>query len=97
MGRICIDSGAVGEVVGDMVIRDRRLIAEDGIVLPIIAINRHTGRLESTPEIVSRGFALAGPAGRRSCGAGIRPEPPLWIAQAQNPTRARPFRRKRSS
>jgi ribonuclease J len=42
-----------------MVIRDRRHLSEDGIVLPIIAINRHTGRMESLPEIVSRGFALA--------------------------------------
>ena len=58
MGRICIDSGAVGEVVGDMVIRDRRLISEDGIVMPIIAINKHTGKLEGEPEIVSRGFGL---------------------------------------
>jgi ribonuclease J len=58
VGRVCIDSGAVGEVVGDMVIRDRRVISEDGIVLPIIAINRHSGRIESAPEIVSRGFAL---------------------------------------
>jgi ribonuclease J len=58
VGRVCIDSGAVGEVVGDMVIRDRRVISEDGIVLPIIAINRHTGKIESAPAIVSRGFAL---------------------------------------
>jgi ribonuclease J len=58
VGRICIDSGAVGEVVGDMVIRDRRLISEDGIVLPIIAINKHTGKLEGRPELVSRGFGL---------------------------------------
>jgi ribonuclease J len=41
-----------------MVIRDRRHLSEDGIVLPIIAINQHTGRLETLPEIVSRGFAL---------------------------------------
>ncbi|MEP6717195.1 MAG: ribonuclease J [Terriglobia bacterium] len=58
VGRVCIDSGAVGEVVGDMVIRDRRVISEDGIVLPIIAINRHTGKIESAPYLVSRGFAL---------------------------------------
>jgi ribonuclease J len=58
VGRVCIDSGAVGEVVGDMVIRDRRLISEDGIVLPIIAINKHTGKIESVPEMVSRGFGL---------------------------------------
>ncbi|HVW87336.1 MAG TPA: ribonuclease J [Bryobacteraceae bacterium] len=60
VGRVCIDSGAVGEVVGDMVIRDRRVISEDGIVLPIIAINKHTGKIEASPELVSRGFALEG-------------------------------------
>src|SRR5579862_7792520 len=58
-GRVCIDSGSVDEVVEEMVIRDRRHLSEDGIVLPIIAINRQTGRMESLPEIVSRGFALA--------------------------------------
>ncbi len=59
VGRVCIDSGSVDEVVQEVVIRDRRHLSEDGIVLPIIAINRHTGRIESLPEIVSRGFALA--------------------------------------
>ena len=58
VGRVCIDSGAVGEVVGDMVIRDRRLISEDGIVLAIMAINKHSGKIESPPQLVSRGFAL---------------------------------------
>ncbi|HXB68294.1 MAG TPA: ribonuclease J [Candidatus Acidoferrales bacterium] len=59
VGRVCIDSGSVDDVVGEVVIRDRRLLSEDGIVLPIIAINRHTGRVEGLPEIVCRGFALA--------------------------------------
>jgi ribonuclease J len=59
VGRVCIDSGSVDEVVEEMVIRDRKHLSEDGIVLPIIAINRQTGRMESLPEIVSRGFALA--------------------------------------
>ena len=59
VGRVCIDSGSIDEVVEEMVIRDRRHLSEDGIVLPIIAINRHTGRTETLPEIVSRGFALA--------------------------------------
>jgi ribonuclease J len=58
VGRICIDSGAVGEIVGDMVIKDRRVIAEDGIVLAILAINKHTGKIEAPPSLVSRGFAL---------------------------------------
>jgi len=43
-------------VVEDMVIRDRRHLSEDGFVLPIIAINKHTGKPEGLPEIVSRGF-----------------------------------------
>jgi ribonuclease J len=60
VGRVCIDSGSMGDVVEDLVIRDRRLLSEDGIVLPIIAINKLSGRVESVPEIVTRGFAAAG-------------------------------------
>src|SRR5499427_1211532 len=59
VGRVCIDSGSVDDVVQEVVIRDRRHLSEDGIVLPIIAINRHTDRIENLPEIVSRGFARA--------------------------------------
>src|SRR5438067_5305102 len=58
VGRVCIDSGSVDEVVEDIVIRDRRHLSEDGIVLPIIAINKHTGRVEIAPEIVMRGFGI---------------------------------------
>ena len=56
VGRICIDSGSLDEVVEDMIIRDRRHLSEDGFVIPIIAINKHTGKCETLPEIVSRGF-----------------------------------------
>lgn len=56
VGRVCIDSGSVDEVVEDMVIRDRRHLSEDGFVLPIIAINKNTGKTEGMPEMVSRGF-----------------------------------------
>jgi ribonuclease J len=59
VGHVCIDSGSIDDVVGEVVIRDRRHLSEDGIVLPIVAINRHTGRMESLPEVVSRGFALS--------------------------------------
>ena len=58
VGRVCIDSGSRTDVVEDLVIRDRRHLSEDGIVLPIIAINKLSGRVESTPEIVTRGFAV---------------------------------------
>jgi ribonuclease J len=57
VGRVCIDSGVIDEVVGDLVIRDRRHLSEDGIVLVIIAINKLTGKVEAPPEVVARGFA----------------------------------------
>jgi ribonuclease J len=60
VGRVCIDSGTIDEVVEDVVIRDRRHLSEDGFVLPIVAINKHSGRCESLPEIVSRGFMSMG-------------------------------------
>ncbi len=54
-GRVCVDAGSLEEIE-EIVIRDRRHLAEDGVVVPIIAIDKHTGRLESHPEIVTRGF-----------------------------------------
>ncbi len=56
VGRVCIDSGTIDEVVEDIVIRDRRHLSEDGFVLPIIAISKNSGKTETLPEIVSRGF-----------------------------------------
>jgi ribonuclease J len=60
VGRICIDSNSMGDVVEDLIIRDRRHLSEDGIVLPIIAINKLTGKVEISPEIVMRGFSASG-------------------------------------
>jgi len=57
VGRVCIDSGSRTDVVEDLMIKDRRHLSEDGFVLPIIAINKLTGRVEASPEIVTRGFA----------------------------------------
>ncbi len=54
-GRILIDGTRVGEV-GDEVLRDRRHLAADGIVVAVIAISRLTGDLVGEPEIVARGF-----------------------------------------
>ncbi len=62
VGRVCIDSGgAASDVVEDLVIRDRKHLSEDGIVLPIIAINKRTGKAENAPEIVMRGMAIDDP------------------------------------
>ena len=55
VGRVCIDVGTLDEVE-EVILKERRHISEDGIVVPILAINKHTGQLEIRPEIVSRGF-----------------------------------------
>jgi ribonuclease J len=63
VGRVCIDSGSRVDVVEDLIIKDRRHLSEDGFILPIIAINKLTGTVESIPEIVMRGFAAVGSNG----------------------------------
>jgi ribonuclease J len=44
--------------VGDEVLRDRRHLAGDGLVVPVIAINRLSGSVEETPDVITRGFVL---------------------------------------
>ena len=56
-GRILIDGTRSGEV-GDEVLRDRRHLAGDGLVVPVVAIDRQTGGLQETPDIITRGFVL---------------------------------------
>lgn len=54
-GRIFIDGKGVGDV-HDMVLRDRRRLAHDGIVIVLVGIERLTKKIVSGPEIISRGF-----------------------------------------
>ena len=58
-GRILIDSGSSIDVVEDLVIRDRRILSEDGVVLAVLAINKKTGKVEREPEVLMRGFGGA--------------------------------------
>jgi ribonuclease J len=55
-GRMLIDSTGSGEVI-DEVLRDRRHLSEDGLLVPVIAINKQTGEIEGQPELVNRGLA----------------------------------------
>ena len=57
VGRVLIDGTRTGEVA-DEVLRDRRHLAEDGLVVPVVAINRQTGALEGVPDIITRGFVM---------------------------------------
>jgi ribonuclease J len=56
-GRILIDGTRSGEV-GDEVLRDRRHLAGDGLVVPVVAIGRQSGALEETPDVITRGFVV---------------------------------------
>jgi ribonuclease J len=58
-GRVLIDSGSSTDVVEDLVLRDRRILSEDGVVLAVLAINKRTGKVEQSPEVVMRGFGGA--------------------------------------
>jgi ribonuclease J len=57
-GRILIDGTRTGEVA-DEVLRDRRHLAGDGLVVAVVAISRATGSLAGRPEVVARGFVVS--------------------------------------
>jgi ribonuclease J len=54
-GNVYVDGLSVGDI-GSVVLRNRRMLSRDGIVVVIIAVNKQTGKLMSRPDIVSRGF-----------------------------------------
>ncbi len=54
-GYVFVDGLSVGEV-GDVVLRDRRALANDGMFLVVITVDKQTGNLVGRPEIVTRGF-----------------------------------------
>jgi ribonuclease J len=55
-GRVLLDRSGSGEL-DDVVVRDRRQLGSDGIVVPVVVLDKRTGRTSQAPEIVSRGFA----------------------------------------
>ena len=54
-GYVMVDGLGVGDVE-EVVLRDRRMLAEDGMVVLIVTIDRRTGRVMKNPDIISRGF-----------------------------------------
>jgi ribonuclease J len=57
-GYVYVDGLSVGEV-GDIVLRDRRALATDGMFLVVVTVDKQTGALLGRPEIVTRGFVAA--------------------------------------
>ncbi|HIZ64984.1 MAG TPA: ribonuclease J, partial [Candidatus Blautia pullicola] len=54
-GAILVDGLGVGDV-GNIVLRDRQHLAEDGIMIVVLTLEKHSGTLLAGPDIVSRGF-----------------------------------------
>ena len=54
-GEVFVDGSGVGDV-GAVVMRDRKRLAEDGMVVVVLPVSSHDGQLISLPEIITRGF-----------------------------------------
>ncbi|WP_227766557.1 ribonuclease J [Zhaonella formicivorans] len=54
-GRVLVDGLGVGDV-GNIVLRDRKQLSQDGILIVVVTLNKDTGAVVAGPDIVSRGF-----------------------------------------
>jgi len=76
---VFVDGLSVGEV-GDVVLRDRRALANDGMFLVVVTVDKQTGRIIGEPQIITRGFVddltdpVVGSAAQRVIEAIARPE-----------------------
>ena len=54
-GQVFVDGTGVGDV-GNVVLRDRKHLSQDGLIIVVIGVSKETGRVTSGPELISRGF-----------------------------------------
>jgi ribonuclease J len=59
---VYVDGGTVGQI-GEVVIRDRQALADDGILMIVVTIDRESGEIVAGPEVVTRGFVHAKESG----------------------------------
>ncbi|MGD9763048.1 MAG: ribonuclease J [Candidatus Binatia bacterium] len=62
-GRVLVDGKGIGDV-SDIVLRDRRHLSQDGLLLVVLALDQHTGELVAGPDFVARGVVAEGEQAR---------------------------------
>src|SRR3989442_7170049 len=78
-GRVFVDGKGIGDVE-DVVLRDRRHLSEDGLVLAVLAIDQRSGEIVAGPDLGARGVGgggtdAGGGGGARRAGVGALPPP----------------------
>jgi ribonuclease J len=61
-GMTFVDGLGIGDV-GEVVLRDRRKLSEDGVVVVVVTVDAHTGEVLAGPDVINRGFVLDESAG----------------------------------
>ncbi len=67
-GAVMVDGSGVGDV-GSVVLKDRKALSEDGLVVATVVLNHKTGEILAGPEVVSRGFVYVKESGELLDGA----------------------------
>lgn len=81
-GMVMVDGLGVGDV-GNIVLRDRRQLSQDGILIVVVAMDSSTGRIIAGPDIVSRGFVYVRESEELMDGARIKVEQALRTGEGQ--------------
>ena len=82
-GAVMLDGYGVGDV-GNVVLRDRHHLSEDGIIIVTAAVDGSTGQLLSGPDLVSRGFVYVRESEELMDGARVQVEMALDRSMADN-------------